>query len=140
MGHRRRLENVVLFLPSFVGERWIAFSHLDQMSLPPTWILIAAETYSVIEYLDFVGTEMCLNTLNDRFKICADTVRVVEIVVGRRMVQLQDGESVFLDGELVLAPSYTINLDIIPPFNVVVGCRGPVFRDIFELVGFLMLV
>ena len=110
------------------------------MSLLPTRVLIGAKTHSVIEYLDSVGTEMCLKTLNDRLKICADTVRVVEIVVGRCMAHLQDGESVFLDGELVLAPSHTTYLDILPLFNVVIGCRGLVLRDIFELVGFLMLV
>ena len=103
-------------------------------------MFVAAETYSVMEYLNFVGTKECLDTLNDRFKICTDTVRIVEIGVGRCLVHLEDGEPVFLDGELVLAPSDTSYVDTLPLFDAVIGCWDSVVRDIFELVGFLMLV
>ena len=140
MGHGRGLINVIVFLQSFLGERWITFSHLDKMSLSHAWVFIGAETYSVMEYLNFVGTKKCLNTLSDRFKICTDTVRIVEIGVGSCLVHLKDGESVFLDGELVLAPSHTSYLNNLPLFNAVIGCWDSVVRDIFELVGFLMLV
>ena len=103
-------------------------------------MFLAVETYGVIEYLNFVGIKKFLDTLNDRFKICTDTVRVVEISVGRCVVHLNDGESVFLDGELILAPSHTGYLDTLALFDMVVGCWDSVVRDIFELVWFLMLI
>ena len=140
MRHSRRLELVEVFLESILGERWITFTHLDKMNLPPIWISIAAETYRIMINLDFIGTKKCLKTLNNGFKVFTDTVRTVEIGVRSCLVHLKDGESVLLDGELVLVPSHTSYLNTLPLFNAVVGCWDSVVRDIFELVGFLMLV
>lgn len=140
VNHCRRLGNLVVFLHSFLGERWITFSHLDKVSLPPTWIFIVVETYSVIEYLNFVGTKECLDTLNDRLKVFTDALGIVEISVGSCLVHFKNSESVFLDGELILAPSHTSYLNAVPSLNAVVGCWDSVVRDIFELIGFLMLV
>lgn len=130
----------VVFLQCFLGEHRITFSHLDKMSLPPTWKCIAAKTYSVVEYLNLVRSKKCLHTLNDRFKVFTDALRIIEISVRSCLVHFEDSESIFLDRELVLAPSHTTYPDTLPFFNAVIGCWDSAVRDIFELVRFLMLV
>lgn len=140
VSHSGWLVVLVVFLQCFLGEYRITFSHLDKMSLLSTWICIAAETYSVVEHLNLVRAKKCLHTLNDRFKVFTDALRIIEISVGSCLVHFKDSEPVFLDRELVLAPSHTTYLDTLSFFHAVIGCRDSAVRDIFELVRFLMLV
>lgn len=45
-----------------------------------------------------------------------------------------------LNGDVVLAPPHTGDLDTLPLFDAAIGCWDSRFPDIFELAGFLMLV
>ena len=102
--------------------------------------LPAGAAYSVMEHLNLVRTKKCLDTLNNGFKICTDSVRSVEIGIGSRSVHLHDGEPVLRDGEPVFAAPYPRDPDTLALFDVVVGCGDSIVGNVFELVGFLVLV